>query len=138
MINSVKPGTNSTSCSKEKLAGYTPEDLSLGALQLIQKHLSVPTRKSVHWQPVLSRGEAGRILDTNGFSNYWEHAPNALPGPESHEQQLLTAFPAGHHGGSSAWGKPHPGSQLSRERGLRWAPKPVSESGSWCSQLKIQ
>jgi len=81
-------------CSKEKLAGYTPEDLSLGTLQLVQKHLSVPTRKSVHWQPVLSRGEAGRILETNGFSNYREHPPNALPGPESHEQQLITAFPA--------------------------------------------
>ena len=115
---------------KRKVSWVHPRGLSLGVLQLVQKHLSIPTRKCIHWQPVLSRREAGRILETNGFSNYWEHPPNPLPGPESHEQKLLTSFPVGLHGGSSAWGKPHPGNQLSREPGLTWAPKPVSESGS--------
>ena len=59
---------NSTSPSKEKVAGCTPVDLlSLGACQLVQRHLSIPPRKSTGWQPVPSRGETRRILKTNGY-----------------------------------------------------------------------
>ena len=59
---------NSTSPSKEKVAGCTWVDLlRLGARQLVQRHLSIPLTKNTGWQPMLSRGETGRIPKTNGI-----------------------------------------------------------------------
>ena len=53
---------------KKSLPGCTPVNLlSLGAPQFIQMHLSTPPRKSVSWQPVLSRGETGRIPQNKWF-----------------------------------------------------------------------
>ena len=40
--------------------------LSPGARQLVQIHVSIPPRKSIHWQPLLGRGETETIPKTNG------------------------------------------------------------------------
>ena len=34
--------------------------------------------KALSWQPVLSRGQTGRILETNHFGRFWERHPNSL------------------------------------------------------------
>ena len=55
---------------KRSLPGCTTVDLlSLGCFSTLQMHVSIPPRKSVNWQPVLSRGETGSIPKTNGFSS---------------------------------------------------------------------
>ena len=41
----------------------------LELVSLFQKQDSIPPKKSVSWQPVLSRGETGRILKTHGFGS---------------------------------------------------------------------
>ena len=42
-----------------------------------QRQVSIPPRKSVSWQPVLSRGETGRIL--KWFWQLLGMSPNPLP-----------------------------------------------------------
>ena len=68
--NQLAKHPNDTSCSKENFAGCTPVDLlGLGARQLVQRHLSIPPRKSIHWQPVPTRRETGRGPQINGLSS---------------------------------------------------------------------
>ena len=43
--------------------------LVLELVSMSQMEVSVPPRKSVSWQPLLSRGETGKILKTNGFGS---------------------------------------------------------------------
>lgn len=72
---------------KREVWGCKPLDLlGLGARQLIHMHLSVPLRESRSWQPVLSRGETGRVLETKGFGSCKEHPPKSLSRASSHEQ----------------------------------------------------
>ena len=85
---------NSTSRSKERFAGCTPVDLlSLGVHQLIQMHFSLPPRESLSWQPVLSREETGRILETNSFGSWEEHPLNPLLRPVATSSRLIVAIP---------------------------------------------
>ena len=93
---------------KREVSRVHTRGLSLRARQLAQKHLSSPTRKSVRWQPVRSRGDAERIPETNGFSNYWEHPPNPVPGPES-RGPAPPSLPSGASWRQLGWGKPRPG-----------------------------
>lgn len=64
----TRKGPNSILCSKEKAAWVHTGGLTQSwSRQLVQKHLYVPLRKCIRCQPVLSRGDTGRIPETNGF-----------------------------------------------------------------------
>ena len=61
---------DSTLCSKEKCAWVHTGRLTLSwGCQHAQMCVSIPKRKSISWQPVMSRGEIGRNPKTNGFGS---------------------------------------------------------------------
>ena len=117
--NQLAKHPNSSSRSKEKLAGYTPIDwVSLGARHIVQRRLSVPSRKSI----VGSQCRAGEKQGGSLKQMAQAVARNVPPIPfrlaSEHEQRLLQAFQPHHHGGSLAGEKPC-GARY-RERGVRY------------------
>ena len=68
--NQLQRCPNSTLCSKEKCAWVHTGRLTLSwGCQHAQMCVSIPKRKSISWQPVMSRGEIGRNPKTNGFGS---------------------------------------------------------------------
>ena len=125
---------------KREVSRVHTRGLSLGARQLVQKHLSSPTRKSVRWQPVRSRGDAGRIPETNGFSNYWEHPRNPVPGPESRGRSSSQPAQRGIMAAARLGETPPWEPAIARARPLgakawswKWIPaqKPIKRQGWW-------
>ena len=75
---------------KRKVSRVHTRGLSLGVLQLVQKHLSIPTRKSVGWQLVPMGETQGGSSKQMVLAAAGNIPQIPFSEPASHEQQAHT------------------------------------------------
>ena len=105
--NQLAKCPNSTLSSKEYFPRCIPVDLVLELVSSSRCRFPFHQGKALSWQPVPSRGETGRILETNGFGSCQERPPKSLPqGQLVGSSRLLATIPAQHHGRHSTLENP--------------------------------